>query len=81
MLVNQAVRCVQYIDYRTEHPYQTMSWSSLLQTRAFAHEQEIRLIRQELPTGPARNGPDGRAIKMGPPPAQRGIEVRSILTN
>lgn len=76
VLVNQAVRRVQYIDYRTAHPYLNDVMGPLcFKRRAFEHEQEIRLIRQELPTGPAKDRPGGRTIKVGPPPEHRGIEI------
>jgi hypothetical protein len=81
VLVNQAVRRVQYIDYRTEHPYLNDFMGPLCyKRRAFAYEQEIRVIRQEFPTGPANNRPGGRAIKMGPPPEHQGIEIPVDLT-
>lgn len=76
VLLNQAVRSVQYIDYRTEHPHLNDVMGPLCyKRRAFAYEQEIRVIRQELPTGPAKNRPNGRAILRGSPPDHRGIEV------
>jgi hypothetical protein len=74
-LVNQAVRSVQYIDYRTEHPFLNDVMGPLCyKRRAFAYEQEIRVIRQEIPTGPAKNRPGGWAIQFGPPPEHRGVE-------
>jgi hypothetical protein len=76
MILNQAVRSVQYIDYRTEHPHLNDVMGPLCyKRRAFAYEQEIRVIRQEIPTGPAKDRPGGRAIQLGPPPEQKGIQI------
>lgn len=77
-LVNQAVRSVQYIDYRTEHPFLNDFMGPLCyKRRAFSYEQEIRVIRQELPSvpRPSSDRPDGRAIKLGPPPEHGGINI------
>lgn len=80
-LVNQAVRSVQYIDYRTEHPFLNDVMGPLCyKRRAFAYEQEIRVIRQELPSVPVNDRPNGRAIQMGPPPEQRGVAIPVDLT-
>ena len=76
LIIYQAVRRVQYIDYRTEHPYINDLMGPLCyKRRAFAYEQEIRIIRQEIPTGPAKDRPGGRAIQMGPPPEQKGVNL------
>jgi hypothetical protein len=81
ILVNQAVRSVQYINYRTEHPFLNDVMGPLCyKRRAFAYEQEIRLLRQEIPSGPAKNRPGGWAIQMGPPPENRGVEFPVDLT-
>jgi hypothetical protein len=79
-LVCQAVRLVQYIDYRNEHPYLNDLMGPLCyKRRAFSYEQEIRVILQELPTVQARNRPNGRAIAVGPPPEEKGKEVQVDL--
>lgn len=77
-LVNQAVRSVQYVDYRTEHPFLNDFMGPLCyKRRAFSYEQEVRVIRQELPSvpRPSSDRPEGRAIQMGPPPGQRGVNA------
>jgi hypothetical protein len=80
-IINQAVRSVQYIDYRTEHPFINDLMGPLCyKRRAFSYEQEIRLIRQEIPSGPAKDRPGGSAIQVGPPPEHRGIDVPVDLT-
>jgi hypothetical protein len=80
-LVNQAVRSVQYIDYRTEHPFLNDVMGPLCyKRRAFSYEEEIRVIRQEIPSVPVNDRPGGRAIQMGPPPEYRGIEFPVDLT-
>ncbi len=78
LLISQDVRRVQYIDYRTAHPYlNDLAGPLCYKRQAFSFEQEIRVIRQELPTGPSpREGqPDGRAILIGPPPEDSGRQV------
>jgi len=78
LLVSQDIRRIQYIDYRTAHPHLNDIAGPLCYKRhAFSFEQEIRVIRQELPTVPRpREGqPDGRAIMMGPPPEEIGRAV------
>jgi hypothetical protein len=76
LILNQDLRRVQYIDYRTEHPdINDLAGPLCYKRRAFAFEQEVRVIRQELPTGPAKDRPNGRVIVMGPPPDETGREV------
>ena len=78
LIVSQDVRRVQYIDYRTAHPHlNDLAGPLCYKRQAFSFEQEIRVIRQELPTGPSpRAGqPNGRAILMGPPPEDAGREI------
>jgi len=77
-LVNQAVRSVQYIDYSTEHPFINDFMGPLCyKRRGFSYEQEIRVIRQELTSvpRPTDDRPEGRAIQVGPPPEQGGINA------
>lgn len=79
-LINQGIRRVQYIDYRTEHPYLNDLMGPLcFKRRAFAFEDELRVIRQEFPTTAAKDRPDGRAVLMGPPPTERGLKIRVDL--
>jgi hypothetical protein len=49
--------------------------------RAFSYEQEVRVICQELPSvpRPSSERPEGRAIQMGPPPEQRGVNAHVDL--
>jgi len=78
LLVIQDVRRIQYIDYRTAHPYlNDLAGPLCYKRQAFSFEQEIRVIRQELPTIPhPREGqPNGRAVLMEPPPAVTGREI------
>ena len=79
-IVYQSIRRVQYIDYRAEAPHINDLMGPLCYKRqAFRHEQEIRLIRQELPTGPAKDR-EGSCVQVGPPPKNQGIEVPVDLT-
>jgi hypothetical protein len=78
LIVSQDIRRIQYIDYRTAHPYLNDPAGPLCYKRqAYSFEREIRVIRQELPSGPSpRAGqPNGRAIQMGPPPKETGREI------
>lgn len=78
LIINQDIRSVQYIDYRTTHPHlNDLAGPLCYKRRAFSYEQEIRVIRQEIPTAPKpREGqPNGRAILMGSPPDNKGLEV------
>ena len=76
LIVSQDVRRVQYIDYRTAHPFlNDLAGPLCYKRQAFAFEQEVRVIRQELPTGPAKDRPNGRAILLGPPPHETGREI------
>jgi hypothetical protein len=78
LIVTQDVRRVQYIDYLTVHPYlNDLAGPLCYKRRAFSFEQEIRVVRQELPSvpRPTLERPDGRAIKIGPPPAETGREI------
>jgi hypothetical protein len=80
ILVNQAIRKIQYIDYGSVHPYlNDMMGPLCYKRRAFSYEQEIRVIRQEFPTGPSRSRPEGRAIIMGEPPEERGKQIKVEL--
>lgn len=80
LIVSQDIRCVQYIDYRTAHPYlNDLTGPLCYKRRAFTFEEEVRLIRQELPTGPSKDRPSGKAILMGPPPKETGREVSADL--
>jgi hypothetical protein len=80
VLVNQAVRKVVYIDYRSEHPHlNDMMGPLCYKRRAFAYEQEIRVIRQEFLTGPSKRRPNGRAIVMGDEPEQNGKQIKVDL--
>lgn len=77
-ITTQDIRRVQYIDYRTTHPYlNDLAGPLCYKRKAFSYEQEIRVIRQLLPTRakPRIGQPDGRAIIMGPPPLEIGIEA------
>jgi hypothetical protein len=76
LIISQAVRRVVYIDYRTEHPdINDLAGPLCYKRKAFTFEQEIRVIRQELPTGPASDRPEGRAILIGPAPQESGREI------
>jgi len=78
LLVSQDVRRVQYIDYLTEHPcINDLAGPLCYKRRAFSFEQEIRVIRQELPSisKPSPDRPNGRAIILAAPPAEMGREI------
>ena len=82
VLLNQGVRAVQYIDYQTEHPQlNDLMGPMCFKRKAFAYEREVRVIRQELPSGPARNRPGGSALQLGPPPDIRGVLIRVELAD
>ncbi|MFO7606108.1 MAG: hypothetical protein R6W72_07405 [Desulfurivibrionaceae bacterium] len=81
-LFSQEVCAVQYIDYKTEHPFLNDLCGPLCYKRqAFAFEQEIRVIRMLLPTTPTRreDGSKGRAIHMAEPPERTGMLVETEL--
>jgi hypothetical protein len=78
-LVHQTVRRMQYIDYAHEHPYiNDLAGPLSYKRHAFSYEQEIRVIRQVLPTRPSPrpDQPDGKSIVMGSPPTERGIHAQ-----
>ncbi|MEZ5384033.1 MAG: hypothetical protein R3F13_00820 [Prosthecobacter sp.] len=76
-IVNQSIRSVQYIDYRTAHPYlNDLAGPLCYKRQAFRFEQEIRVIRQELPTVPSKNRPNGKTILLGPAPDEKGLEIQ-----
>jgi len=76
-IISQDIRKVLYIDYTSDHPHLNDLAGPLCYKRhAFAYEQELRLIRQELPTGPASGRANGRAIQLGPPPPDKGRVIR-----
>lgn len=81
-IVNQAVRSVQYIDYRTQHPYlNDLMGPICYKRRAFAFERELRVIRQEIPSATAKDRPGGMAIKLGPAPERFGIRLPIIMSD
>lgn len=76
LIVSQDVRRVVYIDYRSEHPYiNDLAGPLCYKRQAFAFEQEVRVIRQELPIGPSSARPQGSAIQLATPPSDRGREL------
>ena len=80
LLIMQEIRRVRYIDYRTAHPHiNDLTGPLTYKRQAFAFEQEIRVIRQELPTVQAASRPNGRAIQLGPAPTKTGLEIAIIL--
>ncbi|NTW53402.1 MAG: hypothetical protein HGB15_01265 [Chlorobaculum sp.] len=79
LIITQEVCSVQYIDYRTSHPEINDLVGPLCYKRsAFSYEQEIRVIRQEIPDvpKPSEGRPDGRAIKIGVPPDKNGLDLK-----
>lgn len=77
-LVTQDIYRVQYIDYRTVHPHlNNLAGPLCYKRQAFSYEQEIRVIRQVIPTVPKpREGhPDGRAIQISKKSVNTGLEI------
>lgn len=82
LIVSQDVRRVQYIDYLTEHSFiNDLAGPLCYKRQAFSFEQEIRVIRQELPSisKPSPERPNGRAINLATPPAEVGREIEVNL--
>lgn len=77
-IVTQEICRVQYIDYRTVHPYlNDLAGPLCYKRQAFSYEQEIRVIRQVIPTvpNPREGQPDGSAIKISLQPVETGLEI------
>jgi hypothetical protein len=82
LIINQNVRSVQYIDYRSIHPHiNALGGPFCYKRQAFAFEQEVRVIRQEIPTGPASDRPGGRVIHVGGIPDEAGRMIEVVLPN
>lgn len=77
-IISRDIVRVQYIDYKTQHPYlNDLAGPLCYKRQAYSYENEIRIVQQILPTcpQPRPDQPDGRAIKISEPPGHPGISL------
>lgn len=77
-IVDQQIARVQYINYKTEHPYiNDLAGPLCYKRNAFSYENEIRIIYMKLPTTPSKNdnNSNGRAIAIDEVSSATGINI------
>lgn len=75
-IIHQDVNKVVYTDYESDYPDINLLGAPLCYKRlAFEYEREIRVIRQEIPSGPSEDRSGGRAIKFNCLPTEPGREI------